>query len=223
MIPVCACGITKTFGRVRALDDVSLEIQRGELFFLLGPSGCGKTTLLRTIAGFYPPDAGRVLFGDIDVTHLAPQKRNTGMVFQNAALWPHMTVSENILFGIARQDRQGAARRIGDLLEMLEIDSLRRRYPRQLSGGQARRVAIARALAPSPQLLLLDEPFTNMDERLRCEVLAGIRSEYEKQGFAMLLVTHDLNEARALPGSVWQLTGGTVEIMPDHPAGASRA
>ncbi len=200
MIPVSVRGIVKTFGRVRALDDVSLEIGRGELFFLLGPSGCGKTTLLRTIAGFYEPDAGRVLFGDTDVTALAPQRRNTGMVFQNYALWPHMTVEANVAFGlrVRRIPRRDRRRRVHEALATVKMEAYARRKPNQLSGGQQQRVALARALVIRPQCLLLDEPLSNLDAKLRLEMRTEIRRLCKDAGLTGIYVTHDQKEALSI-------------------------
>jgi iron(III) transport system ATP-binding protein len=197
VIPVSVRGITKTFGPVRALDDVSLDIDRGELFFLLGPSGCGKTTLLRTIAGFYAPDHGQILFGPTDVTATPPQRRNTGMVFQNYALWPHMTVEANVAFGlrvrgIARPERR---RRVGEALDLVKMGPYAKRKPNQLSGGQQQRVALARALVIRPQCLLLDEPLSNLDAKLRLEMRGEIRRLCKDSGLTGIYVTHDQKEA----------------------------
>jgi iron(III) transport system ATP-binding protein len=200
VIPVSVQQVVKLFGRVRALDAVSLEIARGELFFLLGPSGCGKTTLLRTIAGFYEPDSGRVLFGDQDVTHVAPQYRNTGMVFQNYALWPHMTVEVNVGFGlrvrhVARGERR---RRIAEALDLVHMSAYARRKPNQLSGGQQQRIALARALVIRPQCLLLDEPLSNLDAKLRLEMRGEIRRLCKDAGLTGIYVTHDQKEALSI-------------------------
>lgn len=200
MIPVSITDIVKTFGQVRALDQVSVEIEKGELFFLLGPSGCGKTTLLRTIAGFYDPDHGRVLFGDQDVTRLPAQNRNTGMVFQNYALWPHMTVEANVAFGlrvrrIARQERR---RRVAEALDTVRMGQYARRKPNQLSGGQQQRVALARALVIRPQCLLLDEPLSNLDAKLRLEMRSEIRRLCKEAGLTGIYVTHDQKEALSI-------------------------
>jgi iron(III) transport system ATP-binding protein len=200
LIPISVRRLVKSFGRVRALDDVSVEVGRGELFFLLGPSGCGKTTLLRTIAGFYEPDGGRVLFGDTDVTGLAPQRRNTGMVFQNYALWPHMTVEANVAFGlkvrhVPRTERQ---RRVSEALATVHMSEYARRKPNQLSGGQQQRVALARALVIRPQCLLLDEPLSNLDAKLRLEMRSEIRRLCKEAGLTGLYVTHDQKEALSI-------------------------
>lgn len=200
MIPVTIRNIVKTFGRVRALDDVSLEIAKGELFFLLGPSGCGKTTLLRSVAGFYVPDRGSVLFGDRDVTRLPAQKRNTAMVFQNYALWPHMTVEANVAFGLAvrKVPRRERSKRAHEALEMVHMGEYGRRKPNQLSGGQQQRVALARALVVKPQCLLLDEPLSNLDAKLRLEMRGEIRRLCKDFGLTGIYVTHDQKEALSI-------------------------
>lgn len=200
VIPVSVRKLVKTFGAVRALDDVSVEIARGELFFLLGPSGCGKTTLLRTIAGFYEPDAGRVLFGNADVTRVPPQKRQTGMVFQNYALWPHMTVEANVAFGLrVRHVRRGERRRrVAEALGLVRMEGYARRKPNQLSGGQQQRVALARALVIRPRCLLLDEPLSNLDAKLRLEMRGEIRRLCKDAGLTAIYVTHDQKEALSI-------------------------
>lgn len=164
MVSISLEGITKTFGEVVAVDDVSIQIQEGELFTLLGPSGCGKTTLLRVIAGFYHPDKGRVLFDNNDVTGLPPFRRDTGMVFQNYAIWPHMKVFDNVAFGlrIRKLPKSEIKDRVTDILEGVRLGGFEDRTPFQLSGGQQQRVALARALVISPQVLLLDEPLSNL-------------------------------------------------------------
>ena len=212
MTPVSIERLVKSFGRVRALDDVSLEIERGELFFLLGPSGCGKTTLLRTIAGFYEPDAGRVRFGERDVTFLPPQRRDTGMVFQNYALWPHMTVEANVAFGlkvrgVPRAERQ---RRVREALDLVRMGEYARRKPNQLSGGQQQRVALARALVIRPQCLLLDEPLSNLDAKLRLEMRGEIRRLCKEFGLTAVYVTHDQKEALSVADRMAVMFGGRI-------------
>ncbi len=212
MIPVSVRQVVKTFGRVRALDRVSVDIARGELFFLLGPSGCGKTTLLRTIAGFYAPDAGGVYFGDADVTQLAPQRRNTGMVFQNYALWPHMTVEANVAFGlkvrhVPRRERRS---RVADALATVRMLEYTGRKPNQLSGGQQQRVALARALVIRPQCLLLDEPLSNLDAKLRLEMRGEIRRLCKEAGLTGLYVTHDQKEALSIADRMAVMLDGRI-------------
>ena len=167
MISIRIQHLTKRFGSVTALDRLELEIAPGELFFLLGPSGCGKTTLLRSLAGFYLPDDGKIFFGDEEVTQLAPHKRNTGMMFQSYALWPHMTVAENVAFGLEERKvaREEITRRVGEALESVRMGAYAARRPNELSGGQQQRVALARALVLQPEVLLLDNPLAGLDPR----------------------------------------------------------
>ncbi len=212
MIPIALRNIVKTFGPVRALDDVSLDIQPGELFFLLGPSGCGKTTLLRSLAGFYVPDSGRILFDGRDVTHLPPQRRNTAMVFQNYALWPHMTVEANVAFGLAvrKVSRAERRRRAAEALEMVRMGAYGRRRPNQLSGGQQQRVALARALVVRPQCLLLDEPLSNLDAKLRLDMRTEIRRLCKEFGLTAVYVTHDQKEALSIADRMAVMFDGRV-------------
>src|SRR6266540_5389439 len=165
-------GISKTFGDTIAVDDLSLSIEPGEFVSILGPSGCGKTTTLRLIAGFERPDTGRILIGGQDLTHVPPQRRNIGVVFQSYALFPHMTVAENVAFGLEMRgvDAAERTRRVGETLELVGLGAFTGRFPRQLSGGQQQRVALARALVIRPQILLLDEPLSNLDAKLREEM-----------------------------------------------------
>ena len=206
----------------RAVDRVSLEVAPGDLFFLLGPSGCGKTTLLRMIAGFIDPDAGQILLssgasGDQaptfrDITHLAPNKRNTGMVFQSYALWPHMTVEQNVAFGLGvrRVDKVERARRVGEALDLVQMSSLAKRRPNQLSGGQQQRVALARALVIRPDVLLLDEPLSNLDAKLRHELRDEIRRVCKDSGTTTVYVTHDQKEALSMADRVAIMRAGRV-------------
>jgi iron(III) transport system ATP-binding protein len=170
-------NLTKKFGEVKALDRVNLRVQKGELFFLLGPSGCGKTTLLRHIAGFYTPEEGRILFDDDDVTSVPPHKRNTGMMFQSYALWPHMTVAKNVAFGLEerRVPRAEIKTRVARALSDVRMEAYADRKIAQLSGGQQQRIALARALVIRPRCLLLDEPLSNLDAKLRLEMRSEIR------------------------------------------------
>jgi iron(III) transport system ATP-binding protein len=215
MIPLRLQHITKRFGQVTAVGDVSLEVEPGELFFLLGPSGCGKTTLLRVIAGFYEPDAGRVFFGDRDVTTLPPHLRNCGMVFQNYALWPHMTVLENVTFGLAVRGIAKAERRKRalDVLGIVQMAEYARRKPTQLSGGQQQRVALARALAINPDFLLLDEPLSNLDAKLRLQMRTEIRRMQRAAGVTSIYVTHDQDEALAMADRLAVVRDGRIEAL----------
>ncbi len=224
-------GVDKRFGRYPALDGVSLEIRRGELLALLGPSGSGKTTLLRLIAGLELPDRGRVLFDQDDVTHLRAAARQVGFVFQQYALFKHMTVAKNVAFGldVRRRNRPPPAqisRRVDDLLRLVELDGMGPRYPAQLSGGQRQRVALARALAVSPRVLLLDEPFGALDATVRRSLRRELRRIHDATGVTTILVTHDQDEALELADRVAILNHGRIEQLGapaevhDHPVSA---
>ncbi len=204
--------LVKSFGRVRAVDDVSFEAAAGELFFLLGPSGCGKTTLLRAVAGFAEPDAGEIFLGGRNITRVPPHRRNTGMVFQSYALWPHMTVLENVTFGLALRGRSRAERKREGMaaLETVQLAELAARKPNQLSGGQQQRVALARALAIRPDALLLDEPLSNLDASLRLEMRGEIRRIHRETGLTILYVTHDQKEALSLADRVALMREGRI-------------
>jgi ABC-type Fe3+/spermidine/putrescine transport system ATPase subunit len=204
--------LSKRFGAVLAVDGVTLEIRDGELFTLLGPSGCGKTTLLRLIAGFHRPDRGRILFEDRDVTDLPPYARNIGMVFQNYALWPHMTVFQNVAYGLRLRRLRGPAlaARVVEGLRKVNLSGLGARYPGQLSGGQQQRVALARALVLNPDILLLDEPLSNLDAKIRVQVRAEIRTLQQELGITTVYVTHDQEEALSLSDRVAVLRDGRV-------------
>lgn len=202
--------ITKRFDATVALDDVNLTIDPGELFFLLGPSGCGKSTLLRLIAGLHAPTSGRVLFNDRDVTPLTTEHRNAVMVFQSYALWPHMTVAQNVAFGLNVRGVKGAAQaaRVGEVLSLVRMAEYAGRKPNQLSGGQQQRVALARALAVQPACLLLDEPLSNLDAQLRHEMRAEIRRICKAAGFTAIYVTHDQKEALAVADRIAVMKDG---------------
>jgi iron(III) transport system ATP-binding protein len=202
--------ITKRFGATVALDAIDVEIKAGELFFLLGPSGCGKSTLLRLIAGLHEPSAGRIFFNDRDVTALSTNKRNAVMCFQSYALWPHMSVRENVRFGLAvrKVDRAAQERRIDEVLKLVQMDALVERKPNQLSGGQQQRVALARALAVQPDCLLLDEPLSNLDAKLRHEMRSEIRRICKTAGFTTIYVTHDQKEALSVADRIAVLKAG---------------
>jgi iron(III) transport system ATP-binding protein len=204
--------VLKQFGGVRAVDGATLEIGDGELFTLLGPSGCGKTTLLRLIAGFYTPDRGEIWFGDRRVDGLRPYTRNIGMVFQNYALWPHMTVRANIAYGLKlrKLDAAAVAERVEAGLRKVNLTGLDLRYPGQLSGGQQQRVALARALVLNPDILLLDEPLSNLDAKIRVQVRAEIRKLQKDLGITTVYVTHDQEEALSLSDRVAVMRDGVV-------------
>ncbi len=204
-------GVGKRFGETVAVDDASLCIGRGEVVALLGPSGCGKTTLLRLIAGFERPDSGSVTIAGRPAaapgTWMAPEARRVGMVFQDYALFPHLTVAANVGFGLTRRDR---AARVPELLAIVGLTGLDRRYPHELSGGQQQRVALARALAPSPELVLLDEPWSNVDPFLRETLRAEVAEIIRPIGVTVLLVTHDREEAFSLADRIALMRDGTI-------------
>lgn len=212
MISIRLQKLTKRFGATVALRALDLEVNPGELFFLLGPSGCGKTTLLRTLAGFHVPEEGSVFFGTEDVTRVAPHRRNTGMMFQSFALWPHMTVAENVAFGLEerRVPRAEVRRRVGETLESVRMGAFAGRRPGQLSGGQQQRIALARALAIRPSCLLLDEPLSNLDARLRLEMRAEIRRVCREFNLTTLYVTHDQKEALSMSDRMAILEAGSI-------------
>jgi len=212
MISISIQQLTKRFGAVTALHDLDLVIEPGELFFLLGPSGCGKTTLLRCLAGFYIPDSGRILFGDEEVTRLAPHKRNTGMMFQSYALWPHLSVAQNVAFGLEERKvpRAEITRRVGEALESVRMGAYAERRPNQLSGGQQQRVALARALVIRPRCLLLDEPLSNLDAKLRLEMRTEIRRVAKEFKLTTVYVTHDQKEALSVSDRMAILEGGRI-------------
>lgn len=202
--------VRKAYDGHRAVDGVSFELARGEFVTLLGDSGCGKTTLLRIVAGFAQPDSGQVLRAGEDVTHMPPARRRMGFVFQSYALFPTKTVSENIGFALtgARMER---SRRINELAAMVEIDALLGRYPHELSGGQQQRVALARALASDPEVLLLDEPMSALDARIRVKLRGELRALVDRLGITTLYVTHDQEEALALSDRVAVMRAGRID------------
>jgi iron(III) transport system ATP-binding protein len=210
-------NLTKRFGSVTALDRVSLTIAPGELFFLLGPSGCGKTTLLRTIAGFYEPDGGALFFGEKSMAGVPPHKRSCGFVFQNYALWPHMNVFENVAYGlrVRRKGKGEIADAVRKALALVRLEGLEGRRPTQLSGGQQQRVALARALVIEPEFLLLDEPLSNLDAKLRLEMRDEIRRIHGELKITTVYVTHEQKEALSLADRVAVMDRGRVEQIGD--------
>ncbi|WP_421988430.1 ABC transporter ATP-binding protein [Roseococcus sp.] len=219
-------ALAKRYGNSIAVERVDLQVRQGEMVALLGPSGCGKTTTLRMVAGFVAPSAGRVLIGDTDVTQAPPHARDTGMVFQSYALFPHMTVASNVAFGLEMRNVGRAERdtRVREALRLVRLDGLEDRLPRQLSGGQQQRVALARALVVNPAVFLLDEPLSNLDAKLRGEVRMEIRALQQRLGLTTLIVTHDQEEALTMAdrlvvmerGRVCQV--GTAEELYESPA-----
>ena len=207
--------VTKAFGPETAVDDVSLDVHSGELLTFLGPSGCGKTTTLRTIAGLEEPTEGEITLGDEvvagDGSFVPPERRDVGIVFQNFALFPHLTVRENIAFGLTDADADESEARVDELLELVEMVDHGEKTPDQLSGGQKQRVALARSLAPEPEVLLLDEPFSNLDVRLRVEMREEVRRILKKAGVTAVSVTHDQEEALSISDRVAVMNDGQIE------------
>jgi sulfate/thiosulfate transport system ATP-binding protein len=205
--------VTKKFGDFVALDDVSVAIPEGSLTALLGPSGSGKSTLLRVIAGLEEPDNGQVMLGDDDVTHQPARARGVGMVFQHYAAFKHMTVWENVAFGlkVRKRPKVEIKSRVHELLELVQLEGLAKRYPAQLSGGQRQRMALARALAVDPEVLLLDEPFGALDARVRKELRAWLRRLHDEVHVTTIIVTHDQEEAMEVAGQIVVINQGRVE------------
>lgn len=212
MAAISLCGLTKRFGAVVAVDNLNLDLAEGGIMALLGPSGCGKTTTLRMLAGFETVDAGQILLGGVDVTTLPPERRNTGMVFQNYALFPHLSVFRNIAFGLEMRDvpKQEVRQRVEAIIKKVQLTGLDERYPRQLSGGQQQRTALARALVINPSVLLLDEPLANLDAKLREEMRFYIRALQREFGITTVYVTHDQSEALALADHVAVMMHGVL-------------
>ncbi len=212
-------GLTKRYGGLAAVDDVSLRIDHGQLVCLLGPSGCGKTTTLRLIAGFLEPTAGEIHVGDRLVSSsartLPPEQRNMSMIFQSYALWPHMTVAENIVYGLKlrKLDRDTIAKKLAAILATTKLEALAQRYPGELSGGQQQRVALARALIVEPETLLLDEPLSNLDANLREEMRFEIRRLHDEYRYTTVYVTHDQSEAMTTADLIAVMNGGRIDQL----------
>ena len=209
---IAARGLSKRFGKLEVVSRASFTVEEGELFTLLGPSGCGKTTLLRLIAGFYAPDDGEIRFDEKVVNAVPPHERGIGMVFQNYALWPHMTVFDNAAYGLRLQKLPGdeIRKRVESVLDKVKLAGLGGRYPGQLSGGQQQRVALARALVLNPRILLLDEPLSNLDAKIRIQVRAEIRKLQKELGITTIYVTHDQEEALTLSDRILVFNRGAV-------------
>lgn len=210
MVSIIVQQLTKRFGDTVVLNDINLRIEHGELFFLLGPSGCGKTTLLRHIAGFYRPDKGSILFDQEEVTNQPAHQRGIGMMFQSYALWPHLSVAENVAFGLEERKRPRAEirERVDEALALVHLAGLGERRIQQLSGGQQQRVALARALVVHPKCLLLDEPLSNLDAKLRLEMRTEIRRICKEFGLTGIYVTHDQEEALSMADRMAIMEGG---------------
>lgn len=200
-----------------ALDHFSMSIEKGEVISILGRSGSGKSTILRLLAGLEKPTTGSLTIQDEvlfdDKTFLQPEKRGIGMVFQDYALFPHMTVAENILFGLFQLNRAEKKKRLQEVLELVELEDYEKRYPHQLSGGQQQRVAIARAIAPNPHLILLDEPFSNLDAELQVKIRKDLREILKKANITSIFVTHDENDAHALADRIVKLKDGCIDLI----------
>ena len=212
-IPLHIRDICKSFGDNQVLTDVNIDIKQGEFFTLLGSSGCGKTTLLRCIAGFEKPSSGQIMFGDKDVGLLNPWEKDVGFVFQNYALWPHKTVFENIAYGlrIRKKSKSEILESVRWAMELIDLPDVAGRYPNQLSGGQQQRITIARALVIRPQVLLLDEPLSNLDAKLRIKMRQDIRELQKKLGITTVYVTHDQEEALEISDHIAVFDGGVVQ------------
>jgi putative spermidine/putrescine transport system ATP-binding protein len=213
MTHLALAGISKMFGDTTVVKDFNLDVQKGEFVSFLGPSGCGKTTTLRMIAGFEMPTSGRVTVDDADITQKPPNQRNVGMVFQSYALFPNMTVAQNIGFGlqIRRQKPEAIKERVSEMLALIHLDGRGGSYPYQLSGGQQQRVALARALAIQPEVLLLDEPLSALDAKIRVALRAEIRAIQQKLGITAIYVTHDQEEALSISDRIVVMYDGRIE------------
>jgi len=206
-------AVIKTFGQFRAVDALSLDIHAGEFFALLGPSGCGKTTLLRMLAGFEAPDAGRILLDGKDIAQVPPHQRPVNMMFQNYALFPHLNVRDNIAFGLKRagMSKSDINARVSEMVALVKLDGLEKRKPDQLSGGQRQRVALARSLARRPRLLLLDEPLAALDKKLRESTQLELMELQRRLGLTFIIVTHDQQEAMTMASRIGVMDAGRLE------------
>ncbi|HOL21714.1 MAG TPA: ABC transporter ATP-binding protein [bacterium] len=205
-------NISKRFGRTEVLKNISLSVEKDEIFFILGPSGCGKTTLLRIIAGFVSPDSGRIILNNKDITTTPPAKRNIGLVFQNYALWPHLSVWKNISYGleVKRYPQEIIKKKVERVLDITKLSQFKDLFPTKLSGGQQQRVALARAIVNEPEVLLLDEPLSNLDAKLREEMRSEIQRIQRETGITMVYVTHDRREAMAAGKRIAVINNGKI-------------
>ncbi len=212
-------NILKTYGKLRAIDNLNLTVEDGELLTLLGPSGCGKTTTLRAVTGFVAPDSGDIYIGERRISDIPPEKRGIGLVFQNYALWPHMTVFQNLAFGLQlkKMPKAQISKKVAEGLTIVKLEELEDRYPRQLSGGQQQRVALARALVLEPDILLLDEPLSNLDALLREQMRFEIAQLHKQYGITTIYVTHDQTEAMVISDRIAILNKGKL-IQLDTPS-----
>ncbi|HCK65454.1 MAG TPA: spermidine/putrescine ABC transporter ATP-binding protein, partial [Anaerolineae bacterium] len=206
-------NVTKQFGDTTVVDNFNLEIAKGEFVSFLGPSGCGKTTTLRMVAGFETPSSGNILLNGVDITHNAPNQRNVGMIFQSYALFPNMTVAQNIGFGLkVRKEADDVVKqRVSEMISLIHLEAHANKYPYQLSGGQQQRVSLARALAIRPQVLLLDEPLSALDAKIRVSLRSEIRSIQKTLGITAIFVTHDQEEALSISDRVVVMNAGEIE------------
>ena len=204
--------INKYFGRSHVIKDVNIDFEKGHFVTFLGPSGCGKTTLLRMVAGFYEPDDGEILLNGKRIERIPPYSRNTAMVFQEYALFPHMNVFDNVSYGLRVKNRpkEEIERRVKEALDLMQLKGMEDRFPNQMSGGQQQRVAVARALVMNPEVLLLDEPLSNLDAKLRESVRVELRDIQKKMGLSTIYVTHDQSEALSMSDMIVVLKGGVV-------------
>ena len=218
-------NLTKKFSKTEGVENISLAVKEHELLTLLGPSGCGKTTILRAIGGFHPIDSGRILLDGTEIQTLPPEKRPTGMVFQSYNLWPHMTVYENMAFGLKIRKHSGEQmkKEINEMLQLVRMDGFEKKYPAQLSGGQQQRIAIARALVLRPSVLLLDEPFSALDAKIRGQMREELKRIQREAGLTVIFVTHDQEEAMAISDRIAVMRKGFLEQVGspddiyDHP------
>lgn len=209
-------NVYKSFGDTKAVENVNLKISAGSSLVICGPSGCGKTTLLRLIAGLEVPDKGIIHINGIKASTpeavLSPHKRGIGFVFQTSSLWPHMNIRDNICFGLEGMSKKEKEVRLEELIDAMELWGMEKRYPHQISGGQARRAALARALAPQPSILLMDEPLTNLDAELKRKLIVYIKDRIARWGSVLLYVTHDENEVSDISDKIIHMRGGSIEV-----------